>query len=139
MVLFLTSCGKDDQASLEDSTWILLSDEVIECDDSENNEDIYIYGTVLCTAADEDCDYTEYSFTDGNGTATNTYSYDGMVEVDPTNFTYTIKDDAITFCFETNDCYSGTFVVDGDNLTISIDATADSGSGCISKATFKKK
>ena len=121
----LFSCGDDDPLSETIiGSWNLVSVVSTGCDDDDENIPFMEVDENNCVSfgGGTFCDVTLVFSTDG--TATESITSDGTVDV--LDFTYTVDDDTNSgqFCEDANDCRN--LVVDGDTMT----QTLSDGNSC---------
>jgi len=132
--LLFTSCGGDGDSVT--GTWIAVSTESTSCDDPDDNQDSADFSSEPCTANSPDgCIYASYTFTETTLTTAISFSIFGVLDSETDSGTYTIDGDQITVCLD-GECDPATFSIDGDTLTI---VATDPDDGCVSTLVLNRQ
>jgi len=138
--VLLVSCSKEDSDTIESNVWNAITLEEAQCADTDDNELLRSWLPTNCTAAETDCMSFEISFDAESGEYAVTEretENNGEVDIETDSGTYTITDNTISICEESNDCQVYTFTIDGNTMTWS--SEGDNGEGCQEVVTFTKK
>lgn len=132
--LLFTSCGGDEDSVV--GNWVAVSTESISCDDPILNIASSDFSSEPCTSNSPDgCIYASYTFTETMLTTVISFSFFNVVESEMDSGTYTIDGDQLTVCLD-GECDPATYSIDGNTMTI---VATDPDDGCVTTLVLNRQ